>query len=380
MNTCIYAPFYLPVIGGTELSTHYLSQELEKYCNLEICTFNWVDISDNKREYGFKLSSSLLEKEIIDGIPVNRYPIQNFPIIKNFSWKMAKDIQKSDFDIVHFQGLQRLFSRILIQRRIKNKITILTTHALQESINIIEKSKAKYLIKSLFVDSLKRFDHIIALSKTDESSLKKLGIPEKKITRIPNGINFNKFRNRKQYVNQNNKLKLLCVARFDENKRYEDLIQTIHKLKNEIPNLEAYFVGGISNPRYFEEIKQLILKYNLEKDITIGISLDDPSLMDCYLSCDIFILPSSMETFPLVILEAMYAGLPIVSTSVGGIPDVIKDGVNGFLVQPRTPNELYEKSLKLLKNEELRRKIAIENKKSAKEYSWAKVASDTYKI
>lgn len=376
----MYTPFFFPVLGGTENATYNIARELRAFCDIKVYAFNWILTSEEDKNYGLNLSRGLPQREIIDGVCVHRYPIINLPVVKNFSAELIKDLSFSDIDILHFQGLHRLLSRWLLQKAVRKKIKILTTHALQEAIEIVTRSKYSFLIDNFFINSLKNMDHIIALSESDLRWLIYLGLPKNKITVIPNGIDPEKFNRRKHFVERTEKIKILCVARFDKNKNYESLVFALSKLNDDGLNFEAYFIGAISDNQYFEEILGLIKKKGLEKLIKIGVSIDDPALVDCYLSCDLFVLPSSMETFPLVILEAMYAGLPIVATYVGGIPDIIKDGVNGFLVPPNDPQQLYERCLQLLKDDKLRNEFGTINKETAKNYTWSKIASSTYNL
>jgi len=85
---------------------------------------------------------------------------------------------------------------------------------------------------------------------------------------------------------------------------------------------------------------------------------------------DIFVLPSLSESFGIVNIEAMASGLPIIATKVGGIPEIIKDGENGFLVEPKNPEQIAERILYLLSNNNIRRSISFNNKEKAKNYSW----------
>lgn len=379
-KVAVYTPFFFPVVGGTENATRNIAKELRKSCDVEIYTFDWTITSDEDRNYGLSVTHGLPRREKIDGVWVHRYPIVNLPIVKNFSVELIKDLGFSDIEIVHFQGLHRLPSRWLLQQAVRKKIKVLTTHALQESIDIIRRSKYRFLIKRFFVDSLRNMDHIVALSPSDSQSLINLGVLRDKISVIPNGIDPKKFSKRRHFVEKNNKLKILCVARFDRNKKYESLISVLSRLASQGLDVEAYFVGAVSDKEYFKKILELVKANGLEKTIRFGTSIDDPALIDCYLSCDVFVLPSSMETFPLAIIEAMYAGLPIIASKVGGIPDIVRNGVNGFLVDPNDINELYEKCLQLLKDDMFRDSMREANLKAARSYTWDKIAASTYNL
>ncbi len=85
---------------------------------------------------------------------------------------------------------------------------------------------------------------------------------------------------------------------------------------------------------------------------------------------DVLVLPSLSEGFPVTILEAMASGLSIVATTVGGLPEIVKDGENGFLVEPNNYGQIAEKVILLLEDEELRYKISKNNKERTKRYSW----------
>lgn len=376
----MYTPFFFPVLGGTENATYNIARELKAFCDIKVYTFNWIRTSGEEKSYGLHMSCELPEIEMVNGVCVHRHAVTNLPFVKNFSATLIKNISFSDIDILHFQGLHRLLSRYLLQKTVRKKIKILTTHALHESIKIVMQSKHKFLVNSFFMASLKNMDHIIALSELDLRWLIYVGFPRNKISVIPNGVNPEKFDTRKNFVEKNEKLKILCVARFDKNKNYESLVYALSKLKKSNTDFEAYFIGSISNSEYFEKVLTLIKMNSLEKFIKIGVSVDDPALIDCYLSCDLFVLPSTMETLPLVILEAMYAGLPIVATRVGGIPGIIKNGINGFLVPANDPELLYEKCLQLLKDDKMRKEMRDTNKKTAKDYTWRKVALATYNL
>jgi glycosyltransferase involved in cell wall biosynthesis len=379
ISVAMYCPHYLPAYGGAELATFNLAKELIRLCDVKLYTFNWIQNLDANKNYKLNFSSGFPEQELLNGVPVYRYPVANLPIFKIFSVKMMRDIKFCDVDIIHFQSTTRLFNGLLLQKTAGDKVKVLTTHGFQESLEIIRRNRLNFLIDTFFIYSLKNMDHIIALSKTDLTCLLQLGVKKNRITLIPNGVDVTKFESRREFVKKNEKMKILCVARFDKNKNYESLVCALGKLKDYV-EFEAYFIGEATDYNYLRKILRLIKKNGLEKIINIALSLDDPAVVDCYLSCDLFVLPSNVETFGIVILEAMYAGLPIVVTPVGCVPDIVKDGVNGFIVPKNDPEKLYEACLKMLKNEKMRKSMGTMNKEIAKDYTWNNIASSTHNL
>lgn len=93
----------------------------------------------------------------------------------------------------------------------------------------------------------------------------------------------------------------------------------------------------------------------------------------------VFVLPSLSEGTPRAIIEAMSFGLPIVATNVGGIPEIVHDGVNGFLVPPRNEKVLAEAIEKALSDTDFQRKALVENREVAKRFLLPTVAQSTYK-
>lgn len=95
---------------------------------------------------------------------------------------------------------------------------------------------------------------------------------------------------------------------------------------------------------------------------------------------DIFVLPSIKEGLSYTLIEALYAGLPIVTTRVGGNPEIIEDNSNGLLVPPDNPKELAEAIYKIYSDESLRQKLISNTKQAAEKFSLEKMLGKTEKI
>ncbi|MHB8413178.1 MAG: glycosyltransferase family 4 protein [Candidatus Acidiferrales bacterium] len=147
---------------------------------------------------------------------------------------------------------------------------------------------------------------------------------------------------------------VLTVGRWAANERYKGadiLIQAAAELAGEFSDLNLVLVGsGDDLPR----LKQLALESGAQRHIQFLTNLSRAELAFCYDSAEIFALPSTGEGFGLVFLEAMAFRKPTIGTALGGIPDIVEDGVTGVLVDPKNPSSLFGALRALLSNNDLR--------------------------
>jgi len=97
-----------------------------------------------------------------------------------------------------------------------------------------------------------------------------------------------------------------------------------------------------------------------DKVILTGSRIDIPQILN---SLDLFVLPSLREPFGIVIIEAQACGKPVVATSVGGIPEAMKDGETGILVKPKSSEDLANKIIYMIRNEKIRQKMGLNGRK-----------------
>ena len=128
-----------------------------------------------------------------------------------------------------------------------------------------------------------------------------------------------------------------------------------------------------------EELEKLSKKLNIEKNVKFSGFVDEDLKPLYYKAADIFCLPSTNmgESFGIVNLEAMACGIPIISSKLGGIPDIVKDMENGMLVKPGDPESLADALIFLLENDDIRKKMGNDGRKKVEEYSWMKIAEKT---
>jgi len=220
-------------------------------------------------------------------------------------------------------------------------------------------------------------DKIICIDNFDYQLAKKiLKIKNTKLTIINHGLNIEKINLKEKEEAQrillmqfpicSPKLRpeifIGAVGHLYKTKGYEYLITAIKKVSRTQKNFALFVIGeGEERPL----LEKLIKKYRLENYIFLSGGLDQAA--DILKAFDIYVCSSVKEGFPYAILEAMYAGLPIVSTNIGGIPDMIRHNKNGLLAESKNPDQLAERILKLFTDDNLRIKLSVNANKTVLE-------------
>jgi glycosyltransferase involved in cell wall biosynthesis len=126
--------------------------------------------------------------------------------------------------------------------------------------------------------------------------------------------------------------KFLFLGRLGQRKGVYDLLEVVTRLVNRYPNYDLTFY--LAGDGELEQVKEIIVKNNLQKHVQLLGWLNEEEKMKWFRQVDTIVLPSYNEGLPMAILEAMAGGKIIISSKVGGIPDLVKEGENGFLIQP----------------------------------------------
>lgn len=147
---------------------------------------------------------------------------------------------------------------------------------------------------------------------------------------------------------------ILFLSNLMESKGPEVLLQTLTMLRDRGYNFRAYFAGAWVNDNYRNFFLGLIRSYRLNEYVEIMGFCSTKNKLKVFSNSDIFVLPTLKDASPLVILEAMEYALPIISTDEGAIPEIINDGVEGFIVPKKDANSLANKIEILINDKNLR--------------------------
>lgn len=190
---------------------------------------------------------------------------------------------------------------------------------------------------------------------------------------LPNFIELSK-----EFHEIQNKYNLLFVGRLEKVKGIEFLIRAIPFIIKVFPQTTLTVIGEGQNK---ENLLNLTKDLHLEKHIHFVGWVKNKDLDIYYQRASIVVIPSVWpENFPTVCNEAMSAGRPVIGTNIGGIPEIIVDGVNGYLVEPQSPEQIAEKAIKLLSDEDLLQEFGENARKKAGEYTIEEYAENIEKI
>ncbi len=275
--------------------------------------------------------------------------------------------------IIHTHRPDDMFPFVLFFR--KNK-KICTLHGIP--LKAIQ-SKKGYLIGAIYKHiekyTLKRINKIISVDEeTKRYYIRQYPWISDKITVIPVGVDTCLFRQidkstiRKKYLLNIEDRIIIYIGRMENEKNINLLLKAFKQVKEKIKNCKLILVG---NGRKEKELKNFSKELGL-KDVTFMETMNHlkiPEILNC---ADVFALCSIYEGMPTVVIESLACGVPVVSTKVGDVHKVVKDGVTGYIVNLRNEEEICDKLIRILQNCDLLRLNCI---RIADEYSWEKVAN-----
>jgi glycosyltransferase involved in cell wall biosynthesis len=209
----------------------------------------------------------------------------------------------------------------------------------------------KRYIKAVF----KYVDRGIVLGHCLKHLLEDVLSPDR-IDVVYNGVDAQPFDRIERHAEENGKFRILFAGLLEESKGYFDLIKAVPILKRYYPDIEVLFAGRWQANGFKEKVESYVNQNNLEAQVKfLGVVTGEEKIR-LFKSSDVFVLPTYfyLEGQPVVILEAMAAGLPVITTDRGSIKEMIADRENGFIISPHSPHEIAEKIALLVEDKDLR--------------------------
>jgi len=173
--------------------------------------------------------------------------------------------------------------------------------------------------------------------------------------------------------------RLLYIGRLSSEKGIAPLMEGVLRLKRKYGLAPELTIAG-SGPEE-DQLKEYVRTLGIGEDVRfLGYVRDNAELSRLYQGSDVFILPSYTEGVPKVILEAMANGLPVVTTAVGGIPEIVQDGLNGLLVPAGDAEAICDSIHRILIDNQLRIKLIENAYETVKEYTIEKQTANIIRV
>ena len=290
------------------------------------------------------------------------------PLYTGLARKVRWVLDAEHFDVLHVhEPLMPTLPLAVLMARVPNAIKVGTFHAFRE------KYYGYYYGRPLLRSIANRLDGRIAVSRAAYEFVSRY-FPST-YSLIPNGVDVDRFNERVEPIEQyrDGRPTVLFVGRMEKRKGLAYLIRAYGDLQAEIPNVRILVVGrqGRRGRAYVDYARE----HNLHGIEFVG-EVSQADLPRYYKSCDVFCAPAlSGESFGMVLLEAMAVGKPVVASAIDGYQQVVQDGVQGRLVQPRDSQALARTLVELLSSDEARRSYGERGRVTAMAFSWERVSA-----
>jgi len=362
---------YPPLGGGAGNVTAYLLKEFSKIPNLKL------DLITSSIDKKYQL------EKIGENIQIHRLPIgknqknlhfQSQKDILIYTWRAywfsRKLLKKEHFDIVlAFFSVPCGFLAWIFKKQFKLSYIVSLRGAdvpgYSERFTLLYK-----IITPLIKKIWKEAEDVIANSQGLKDLAQKSN-PQQKIDIISNGIDVHQFRPSLLNFNSFKTFQILCVTRITPRKNIRYLIEAVNQLRQKYNNLNLQIIGEGDEKANLE---RLVKNLDMEKQVNFVGLVPHEKLPAYYQSACVYVLPSQNEGMSNSMLEALSCGLPLLATNTGGTKELIENGVNGFVLEMKSAQDIAEKLEILIKDEELRKKMGAASKIKAEGMSWEVVA------
>ena len=285
-------------------------------------------------------------------------------------------IQNKQIKIIHIHGASngsfyRKYFLFIIAKKVFKKKVIYHLHGggfenFHKASSSFVKTRIKYLVENV--------DTVICLSEKWRVFFDQ-NFKCKKLKIIPNIIDYPlKIENKNE---NNDKIRLLFLGLICNNKGIFDLLNVIINDKDYYKDKIILYIGGNGER---ERLLEIIEKHSLQGTVEYIGWVTSEVKAKYLIKCNVYILPSYIEGLPISILEAMSYAKPIISTNVGGIPEIVIPGKNGFLLEPGDLNGIERTIKYCIENKEVLLKYGDESKKIVEKHLPQKVIKELFDI
>jgi len=359
-----------------------VSKELARRHKVTVFTTSALD---HRRDFGVSPTEVKL-----DGYRVVYFPrIFKFTRL-NISTAMTRMLRQTlnEYDIVHLHSW-RHFQDIIVNYYAKSHGVPYVLQVHGSLPRIMAKQRLKLIYDTLFgYRLLKDASKVIALSQMEAEHFKGMGVPEEKITVIPNGIDLPEYVDlppkgcfQKKFGVDGDEKIVLYLGRIHKTKGIDFLVKAYAYLTKNMKRDDAILVIAGSDDGYLAEARQMANRLKIADKVMFTRMLSEKEKISAYVDSSIVVNVEPTNVFGLVPLEAAACSKPVIVSKGNAISEIVRRGKFGFSVKYDDVNELAENIDKMLNNDELLREIGRKGRKFVFENcNWANVVTKLEKV
>lgn len=392
MKIGIFMHAYLPKIGGAQITTHCLANSLISMGN-EVTVYSHPDLVKSCKELGWEFKYNLnglySPPEILLKISPKLWLLLAKVLIK-------KVLVRNNIEAVL---LVVAWPWLPIAKEIKNlgiKVAIRSAgDDIQVDKNLNYGLRSDPVKDNLIRNGFQNVSKAIAISETVTKEYLKVGIPKENIVEIVPGVDYNAYRNciikkskvRDKWGIPRDKKVIISVGRNHPKKGFKDLILSLEFFKDIGNDNFTIVIVGKGTDELVNDAENIGQAHNyFPIDVLASFSENGigtfPSieLIELYKASDYFVLPSYIETYANVAVEAMAAGIPAICTDAPGCIETINHKIDGLIIPTRSPEKIVEAVMRLENDHKLKQNIINQGHRRAEEQDWDNIAKEYFDL
>lgn len=300
------------------------------------------------------VNSPLHQLALQEGLTVHAVPFAGDHDLL-FIPRLLRILKQEQPDIVHIHSRRGADTLGLVAAKLAGGAKVIISRRVDDPIRLNGFNRLRYV---------RLPDRVVTVSKGIARVLEAAGVPAAKIRQVYSAIDFKSYQSPLDVPTARQRLELppavpvlAVIAQLIPRKGHRFLLEALPTILASHPDTQVLFVGeGADEARLREQVSRLGLSGHVR---FLGYRND---IGDILRACDLLVHPATMEGFANVAMQAMAAGLPVVSSAVGGMPESVRDGVTGLLVPPQDPALLAAAILRLLDDPALPRQLGERGK------------------